>query len=146
MGVVAVCAAFVIVVLGACYAGRSIADDPDRSITASVDGVLPHPTFGFLLVDYLGEPTIAPLAVLMLAAGCAALRRRRLAVLALAGPAALTRVSFPAVVSIITAADLGSPAAYTVGVTRPQLYAPIILIWDNLNTHVTASVATGSAP
>jgi undecaprenyl-diphosphatase len=131
MGVVAVCAAFVVVVLGTYYAGRSTAGELDQLITVSVEGVLPHATFGILLVDSLGEPTIAPLAVLVLAAGCAALGRRRLAVLALASPAAtgLTTTTLKVVFGrTIHGPNLSYPSGHTAVVTTLALVVGLLVV------------------
>src|SRR5689334_13190154 len=87
LGVGAVLAAVVLTGLGTYYAGQSTAGPLDRSVTASVESAMPEANIAVLAVDNLGEARIAPLAVVLLAVVCAGLNRRRLAVVALTGPA-----------------------------------------------------------
>ncbi|WP_328667057.1 phosphatase PAP2 family protein [Streptomyces sp. NBC_00322] len=85
LGLIAVLAALVIVVLGVLYAGHSEPGRVDARIWAAVDGVGPPWRQVALATDFLGEPVGAATLVVATVTGCLLLRRPRAAVLVVAG-------------------------------------------------------------
>ncbi|MFJ6934373.1 phosphatase PAP2 family protein [Streptomyces sp. NPDC101132] len=86
LGLVAVLAALVVLLLGIRYADDSGPGAVDVRVGALVDGARP-PWWrqAALAADFLGEPAGAAVLVLVVAGGCLLLRRPRAAVLAVAG-------------------------------------------------------------
>lgn len=88
LGLVAVLAALVVLVIGAMYAGHSQPGRVDRWIVSpTADTVGPPWRPVALTLDFLGEPAGSVLVVGVVVAGCLLLRRPRAAVLAVAGVA-----------------------------------------------------------
>ncbi|EPH44190.1 phosphatase PAP2 family protein [Streptomyces aurantiacus] len=88
LGVVAVLAALVVVVLGVLYAGHSEPGRVDRwIIRPTADSVRPPWRHVALATDFLGEPAGAALLVVAAVTGCLLLRRPRAAVLIVVGVA-----------------------------------------------------------
>lgn len=85
LGLTAVLAALVVVVLGVRYAGDSGPGRVDARIGAVVYGVRPPWRYAAVATDFLGEPAGAALLVVAAVVGCLLLRRPRAAVLAVAG-------------------------------------------------------------
>jgi membrane-associated phospholipid phosphatase len=88
LGLVAVLATLVVVVLGALYAGRSEPSRVDRwIIPPTADSVRPPWRHIALALDFLGEPAGSAMLIAACVAGCLLLRRPRAAVLVVAGVA-----------------------------------------------------------
>ncbi|MEV5510703.1 phosphatase PAP2 family protein [Streptomyces orinoci] len=85
LGLVAVFAALVVVVLGVRYADDGKPGLVDGWVQPAVDGVRPPWRQVALVLDFLGEPAGSVLPVVATVAGCLLLRRPRLAVLGVAG-------------------------------------------------------------
>jgi membrane-associated phospholipid phosphatase len=89
IGVVAVLSGLLVAVLAARYAGDATAGPLDRWVESALGGLLPeHGQQGAYLVELAGEPVSVVVLAGLLAAVCLATRRRRLAVVAVAGPGA----------------------------------------------------------
>ncbi|SFA98201.1 undecaprenyl-diphosphatase [Amycolatopsis marina] len=87
LGLLATLAALAMLTLGLYYSGHSSPGDLDRTLmSAAGEPAEPARTLA-LFVDFGGEPVGAVILVTVLGVLCLALRRVRLAVLALAGPA-----------------------------------------------------------
>ncbi|MGW1491941.1 phosphatase PAP2 family protein [Streptomyces sp. NPDC002402] len=86
LGLIAVLAALVVVVLGVLYAGHSEPGTVDRwIIQPTADSVGPPWRRVALATDFLGEPAGAAMLVVAAVTGCLLLRRPRAAVLIVAG-------------------------------------------------------------
>ncbi|MEU0385607.1 phosphatase PAP2 family protein [Streptomyces chartreusis] len=85
LGLTAVLAALVVVVLGVRYADAGEPGRADARIWAAVDGVGPSWRQVALATDFLGEPVGAATLVVVTVTGCLLLRRPRAAVLVVAG-------------------------------------------------------------
>ncbi|MQA59933.1 MAG: phosphatase PAP2 family protein [Actinophytocola sp.] len=88
-GVVAVFAALAVVVLGVLHAGQTVAGSFDRWALSAIGGAAfePSPVRTIaLIVDFCSEPAGAAVLATALTGSCLALRRPRLAALAVAGP------------------------------------------------------------
>jgi undecaprenyl-diphosphatase len=84
--VVAVLAAFAVVVTGVLYAGHSQAGRVDRWVMDPTDDSVRSPWRGVALgVDFLGEPVGAAVLVVAVVTGCLLLRRPRAAVFVVVG-------------------------------------------------------------
>ncbi|MEU5431888.1 phosphatase PAP2 family protein [Streptomyces sp. NPDC020719] len=86
LGLIAVLAALVVVVLGVLYAGHSEPGRVDRWIFApTADSVRPPWRRVALVLDFLGEPAGSAMVVGAVVTGCLLLRRPRAAVFVVAG-------------------------------------------------------------
>ncbi|WP_438489469.1 phosphatase PAP2 family protein [Streptomyces sp. S186] len=85
LGLIAVLAALVVVVVGVLYAGDGKPGMVDGWIQPAVDGVRPPWRYGALAMDFLGEPGGAVVLVVAIVTGCLLLRCPRAAVFAVAG-------------------------------------------------------------
>lgn len=113
---VALLGALLVAVLAVLVAGDTSPNALDRSVQSAIGGTASSGRSVALAVDWLGEPVGRPLAVLLLAAGCLALGRRRLAVLAVAGPALASVATFalkPVVGRYIHEEFLAYPSGHT---------------------------------
>jgi membrane-associated phospholipid phosphatase len=136
IGVIAVLAGVVVVVLAVFYAGDTVAGPADRGIRNMILAVFPEPERAALVIDRFG----APLTVLVLAGAlavvCSALGRHRLAVVAVAGPGltgAVTTGLKPLVARTIHEGFLAYPSGHTGAVTALALVA-MLLVVDALGT------------
>ncbi|MGW1212805.1 phosphatase PAP2 family protein [Streptomyces sp. NPDC002499] len=88
LGLIAVLAALVVVVLGVMYAGHGESGTVDRWIIApTADSLRPPWRRVALALDFLGEPVGAGVLLAVAVAGCLLLRRPRAAVFVVAGAA-----------------------------------------------------------
>ncbi|MFE1773078.1 phosphatase PAP2 family protein [Streptomyces sp. NPDC059008] len=85
LGLIAVLAALVVVVLGVRYADAGEPGRVDARISAALDEVGPPWRYVALVTDFLGEPVGAATLVVVAVTGCLLLRRPRAAVLVVAG-------------------------------------------------------------
>ncbi|PRX45622.1 undecaprenyl-diphosphatase [Prauserella shujinwangii] len=113
--VTAVVATVTVVLVGILHAGESVAHGVDAAATAAIlDADSPARTVA-LMVDFGAEPAGAAILVTLLAGLCLLLRRRRLAVLAVAClvPAAVTTALKPVFGRTINGEHLSYPSGHT---------------------------------
>lgn len=141
---VAVGSAMVVALLGVAYSGDRAAGPVDRGVQSAVDGALPPARTVALLVDILGAPPVVGVLAVVLAAICAVTGRRRLAVVAIAGPVltgvATTVLLKPAVGRTIYNGHLAYPSGHTAAVTALALVLALLAV-DLFRTGRPAAVA-----
>lgn len=118
-------------VLAAFTAGQATAGHLDARVQFAVQRTLPSARPGALLVDLIGEPVGAATLVTLLAAICLILRRGRLAVLAVAGPAlsaVATTLLKPVVGRTINGGFLAYPSGHTAVATALALVLALLTI------------------
>ncbi|MFE1993507.1 phosphatase PAP2 family protein [Streptomyces parvulus] len=129
LGLVAVLAALVVVVLAGLYAGGSRPGAPDRRIGAAAEDTGPAWRDVALGVDFLGEPGGAALLVAAAAAGALVVRRPRAALLVVLGPAlavAATKLLKPLVGRTIHDGSLSFPSGHTAFLTAFALAVALL--------------------
>ncbi len=131
----------VVVVLGAAHAGETTAGPVDQWIRlAVVMRLLPSADDAYM-IDYLGEPVGALLLTVGLASYCLILRRGRLCVLAVVGPAATVAVTVaakPVVDREIHAGNLSYPSGHTAMVTATAIVVGLLVV-DHLRRGAVVS-------
>lgn len=132
IGAVGVLAAMVVAVLGVAYAGDGAASWIDRWFHSVVVNALPSAHTVALVLDYTGEPLGAATLISLLAVVCLVLGRRRLSVLAVAGPCctiAITTILLkPVVGRTIHGAYLAYPSGHTAVVTALTLVLALLAV------------------
>lgn len=131
IGIMAVLAALVGAVLAARYSGDIAASWLDRWAQTAVESLLPQPGPGALLIDLVGEPLVTAVVAGLLAAACLALGRRRLAVVAVAGPGltgVATTVLKPVIGRTIHGSYLAYPSGHTAAVTVLALVVMLLAV------------------
>ncbi|MGH3829539.1 MAG: phosphatase PAP2 family protein [Pseudonocardiaceae bacterium] len=131
IGVIAVLAAGVDVVLAAHYSGDTTAGWWDRWAQTAVQGLLPHAGHDALPIDLVGEPLVTAGLAALLAAACLVLRRRRLAVVAVAGPGLTgiaTTVLKPVIGRTIHGDNLSYPSGHTAAATVLALVVTLLAV------------------
>jgi undecaprenyl-diphosphatase len=133
---VAVLAALVGAVLAVHYSGGIAAGRLDRWTQTAVQSLLPQPRPAVLLIDLVGQPLVTAVLAGLLAAACLALRRRRLAVVAVVGPgltAVATTVLKPVIGRTIHGGYLAYPSGHTAAATVLALVVTMLAV-DLLRT------------
>jgi membrane-associated phospholipid phosphatase len=123
--------ALVVVLLGVLVHGDSSAGDPDARVMAAIETLWPDPGLVALIIDGTSEPVGAATLVALLAALCLVLGRRRLAVLAVAGPgfsAVTTTALKPLVDRTIHGEHLAYPSGHTATATAIGLVVGLLLV------------------
>lgn len=131
IGVVAVLAALVVAVLGVYCAGDTVGTPLDTSIHSAVTVLWPDPGTGALLLDFIGQPITATALAALLAAVCFALRRRRLAVVAVAGPGltgCVTTGLKPVVNRTIHGPNLAYPSGHAAAATALAFIVMLLVV------------------
>ncbi|MEU9206604.1 phosphatase PAP2 family protein [Streptomyces sp. NPDC048415] len=130
LGLIAVLAALVVVVLGGVYAGHDEPGTVDRwIIQPTADSVRPPWRNVALATDFLGEPAGSAMLVVAAVAGCLLLRRPRAAVLIIAGvgmTVATTTLLKPLVGRTIHGDNLSYPSGHTAFVTALALMVALL--------------------
>jgi len=124
-------AALVSAVLAAHYSGEIAAGWLDRRAETEVKSLLPQPGSGALLIDLLGQPLVTVVLAALLAATCLILGRRRLAVVAVAGPGltgVATTVLKPVIGRTIHGSDLSYPSGHTAAATVSALIVMLLVV------------------
>lgn len=127
----AVTAAVMTAVLAARYSGNMAADQLDRWAQTAVRSLLPQPGSGALLIGLVGDPMVTTVLAGLLALTCLALRRRRLAVVAVAGPALIgiaTTVLKPVIGRTIHGGNLAYPSGHTAAATGLALIITLLAV------------------
>lgn len=142
LGIVAVVAAAVGAVLAVRYAGGFDPGRVDTLVQSAVDGLVPDPGLGARLIEFVGDPL--PVLVLsgLLVVACLVLGRRRLAVVALAGPGVtgvVTTLLKPAIDRRIYGDFLAFPSGHTAAATALAIVL-MLLIADLLRTRTVPGV------
>lgn len=122
--------------LAAHYSGHEAAGPLDRWAQTAVQSLLPPRGPAALLINLVGEPIVAAVLVSLLAVTCLALRRRRLAVVAVAGPCLTgiaTTVLKPVIGRTIHGGYLAYPSGHTAAATGLALII-MLLVVDLLRT------------
>ncbi|MFI0235134.1 phosphatase PAP2 family protein [Streptomyces sp. NPDC016845] len=133
LGLVAVCAALVVVVLGVLYAGHSGPGAVDRWFVAPTDDSVKPPWRAVaLVVDFLAEPAGSALVMAAVVAGLLWLRRPRAAVSAVVA-AGLTVVVATLVKSLVGRTihgpdNLSYPSGHTAFLTAVALVVTLTLV------------------
>ncbi|MEV5437582.1 phosphatase PAP2 family protein [Streptomyces sp. NPDC052682] len=157
LGLVAVLAALMVVVLGVLYAGHSEPGRVDRWVVDPTADRVRQPWRGVALaVDFLGEPAGAALLVMAAVTGLLLLRRPRAAVLAVAGAA--TAVGTATLLkhlvgrTIHGAGNLSYPSGHTAFLTAVALIAALLAAGRlglggaaGLSLVLTAALVAGAA-
>ncbi|MEV5548317.1 phosphatase PAP2 family protein [Streptomyces sp. NPDC052309] len=132
LGVIAVLAASVVVVLGVLYAGHGEPGRADGWAQSAVDGAGPSWRDVALATDFLGEPVGAATLVGAAVTGCLLLRRLRAAVLVVAGTGltvGTTKILKPLVGRTIHGEDnLSYPSGHTAFLTAFALVVALLAI------------------
>jgi membrane-associated phospholipid phosphatase len=130
VGLIAVLAALVVVVLGGLYAGHDEPGTVDRwIIQPTADSVRPPWRNVALATDFLGEPAGSAMLVVAAVAGCLLLRRPRAAVLIVAGvgmTVATTTLLKSLVGRTIHGDNLSYPSGHTAFVTALALMVALL--------------------
>jgi membrane-associated phospholipid phosphatase len=130
LGLIAVLAALVVVVLGGLYAGHDEPGTVDRwIIQPTADSVRPPWRNVALAADFLGEPAGSAMLVVAAVAGCLLLRRPRAAVLIIAGvgmTVATTTLLKSLVGRTIHGDNLSYPSGHTAFVTALALMVALL--------------------
>jgi membrane-associated phospholipid phosphatase len=130
LGLIAVLAALVVVVLGGLYAGHDEPGTVDRwIIQPTADSVRPPWRNVALATDFLGEPAGSAMLVVAAVAGCLLLRRPRAAVLIVAGvgmTVATTTLLKSLVGRTIHGDNLSYPSGHTAFVTALALMVALL--------------------
>ncbi|MGH3822431.1 MAG: phosphatase PAP2 family protein [Pseudonocardiaceae bacterium] len=127
----AVIAAALTAVLAARFAGNVAASPLDRWAQTAVQNLLPQGGPTALLINLVGEPMVAAVLVGLLAVTCLALRRRRLAVVAVAGPCLTgiaTTVLKPVIGRTIHGGYLAFPSGHTAAATGLALIVVLLAV------------------
>lgn len=131
MATVAVLATLVLALLGILYSADSGPGAFDRWAQPAFDDVEAPLSYVALLIDFGGEPLGAALLVAAILAGCLVLRRRRLAVLSVAGPGltvAATTVLKPVVGRTIHGSHFAFPSGHTALATALALVLALLAV------------------
>lgn len=131
IGIIAVLAAAVCAVLAAHYSGDIAAGWLDRWAQTAVEGLLPQPGSGALLIDLVGEPLVTTVLAGFLAAACLALGRHRLAVVTIAGSGltgVVTTVLKPVIDRTIHGSNLSYPSGHTAAATVLALVVTLLAV------------------
>jgi undecaprenyl-diphosphatase len=124
-------AALLSAVLAAHYSGGVAPGWLDRRVETEIKSLLPQPGSGVLLIDLVGEPLVTVVLAALLAATCLTLRRRRLAVVAVAGPG-LTGIATTVLKSVIGrtihGSDLSYPSGHTAAATVLALIVTLLAV------------------
>ncbi|PXY32789.1 phosphatase PAP2 family protein [Prauserella muralis] len=134
LGIVACLAALVVIGLGGLYAGQATASGFDGGMLAAAGGYAAEPSpvrTLALMIDFGGEPLGAAVLVAALAGLCLALGRRRLALLALAGPAlavVATTLLKPVAGRTINGGHLSYPSGHTALLTAVAIVLALLLV------------------
>lgn len=134
LAAIAVVAGAVAVLLGLLLAGDSVGTALDRSTYDALRDSVPEPSLSFDIswaIGTAGDPAWAAGLVVILAAICFALHRPRLAVLAIAGPAAtgvITTVVKPVVDRTINGDHLSYPSGHTALLTSLGIIVGLLLV------------------
>jgi len=118
-------------VLGVHYSGDIAAGRLDRWAQTAVEGLLPQPGSGALLIDLVGEPRVAVVLAGLLAVACLVLGRRRLAVVAIAGmglTGAVTTVLKPVIGRTIHGDYLAYPSGHAAAATVLVLVVTLLAV------------------
>ncbi|WP_086725540.1 phosphatase PAP2 family protein [Streptomyces carpinensis] len=130
LGLTAVLAALVVVVLGVLFADDSGPATVDTRISAAVDGVGPPWRNVAHALDFLGEPGGATTVVVAIVTGCLLLRRPRAAVLVVAGVGmavgAATLLKHVVGRTIHGAGNLSFPSGHTAFLTAVALVVALL--------------------
>ncbi|MDQ0377654.1 phosphatase PAP2 family protein [Amycolatopsis thermophila] len=130
---VAIAGAVVAVVLGVVFVGDTVGTALDRGVYDALKGSVPEPSVGFdvsWVIGTAGDPAWAAGLVVILAAVCFAAGRRRLALLAVAGPVAtglVTTVVKPLVDRTINGDHLSYPSGHTALLTSLGIVVGLLL-------------------
>ena len=119
------------VVLGMVVAGGSAGLPVDVGLRAAVAAWWGEPGRLALLIDLLGEPRVVAVVVVALVAGCLVLGRRRLAVVAILGPAlavVLTTALKPLVGRTINGDNLAYPSGHATSSAALALVAALLVV------------------
>ncbi|MCA1677244.1 MAG: phosphatase PAP2 family protein [Actinobacteria bacterium] len=128
---VAILAALVFTVFATRYADEVAAGRLDTWAQTAVEGLLPEPGRGPLLIDFVGEPLSMIVLVGLLVAVCLAVGRRRLAVVAVAGlgvTGVVTTVLKPVVGRTIHGGFLSYPSGHTAAATALALVVMLLVV------------------
>jgi membrane-associated phospholipid phosphatase len=131
LGIMAVLSAGVGAVLAAHYSGDIAAGRLDRWAQTEVESLLPRPGPGALLIDHVGAPLVTAVLAGLLAAACLVLGRRRLAVVAVAGPGltgVVTTVLKPVIDRTIHGSYLSYPSGHTAAATVLALVVTLLAV------------------
>ena len=142
IAVVALVATVAVVVLAGQYAGDCTPGLIDVRAREAVAALWPRPGPEALVIDSLGDPRIAAVLVGLLVLTCLALGRRRLAILAIAGPAVTgitTTALKPIVDRTIHGVHLAFPSGHTGVATALALVVALLLV-DLLRVQRRAAV------
>lgn len=150
LGLLAVLAALALLTLGLYYAGQSSPGDLDRALMAAAGGPEEPARTLALFVDFGGEPVGAAILVTVLGVLCLALRRVRLAALALAGPALTviaTTLLKPVFGRTINGEHLSYPSGHTAMATALAVVFLLLIVqlFEISRIPATALVLAGSA-
>ena len=127
---IALCSAITVAGLGSYYAGTSQPGPLDTTILATLDTWFPHAWQIGLAIDWCGEPAGAMTLSGLLAAGCLAVRRWRLAVLAVTSQGligGMTSLLKPVFERTIHGAFLSYPSGHTAGATALAIVLGLLL-------------------
>ncbi|MCA1674326.1 MAG: phosphatase PAP2 family protein [Actinobacteria bacterium] len=131
IAIVVILAALVLTVVAAQYAGEAAPGRLDTWAQTAVEGLLPEPGLGALVIDFVGEPLGAVPLVALLTAVCLALGRRRLAVVVVAGlgvTGVVTTVLKPVVGRTINGGFFAYPSGHTATATVFALIVMLLLV------------------
>ena len=137
----ALLAAVVLATLGVRNAGRSHSSYADRLLQAFVEDWIPQRGRGFRLIESLGDPRSAFVLAVLLAGLALLAGRRRLALLALAGPG-LTGVATTVLKPLFDRTldgNLAYPSGHTAAFTSLAIVAALLLV-NVLRAGPTATV------
>jgi undecaprenyl-diphosphatase len=134
LAVVSVVAAIALVVMGFMFAGQSVGVSLDIGIRAYLRS-LQQPWHQIaLVIDWTGEPVGAAVVLTTLVVVCLRRGNRRMAVLAVAGPAAAVAVTTgmkPLVGRIVNEWFLSFPSGHTASATAFALVATLLVVSRN---------------
>lgn len=131
IAIVVIIAALVLTVIAAQYAGDAAPGRLDMWAQTAVEGMLPEPGRGALVIDFVGEPLGAVLLAALLTAVCLALGRQRLAVVVVAGlgiTGVVTTVLKPVVGRTINGDFLAFPSGHTATATVFAFVVMLLLV------------------
>lgn len=131
VGIMAVLATAVGAVLAAHYTGGIAAGWLDRWAQTAIKSLLPQPGPAALLIDLVGEPLVTVVLAGLLVAACLALGRRRLAVVAVAGPGltgVATTVLKPVIGRTIHGSYFSYPSGHTAAATVLALVVTLLAV------------------
>ncbi len=129
-GALVLVAAIAVVVLGVRYAGQTTSSRTDDRLRLLVATWVPDPGRVFRFVQMLGDPVPVVIAAGLLATACWASGRRRLAVLAVAGPglAGVATSGLKPVFDRMIGGGLAYPSGHTAAMTALAIVAALLLV------------------